>query len=147
MKPAPANGTASYTTSTVFNASTVLSVGNAIQPGTLAITVSGTTLLDAGGSLMDRATVVGTVNYARGEVAFATNAPSYTGSKTITFRPGAAPIRVADTAGICVTLGGRAYNYLLTIVPAPAPGTLLVTTAPRANGTTCATPAPARSRA
>ena len=121
-----ANGTASYTTSTVFNASTVLSVGNAIQPGTLAITVSGTTLLDAGGSLMDGATVVGTVNYARGEVAFATSAPSYTGSKTITFRPGAAPIRVADTAGICVTLESRAYNYLLTIVPAPAPGTLLV---------------------
>ena len=121
-----ANGTASYTTSTVFNASTVLSVGNAIQPGTLAITVSGTTLLDAGGSLMDGATVVGTVNYARGEVAFATSAPSYSGSKTITFRPGAAPIRVADTAGICVTLESRAYNYLLTIVPAPAPGTLLV---------------------
>ena len=53
-----ANGTASYTTSTVFNASSVLSVGNAIQPGTLAITVSGTTLLDAGGSLMDGATEV-----------------------------------------------------------------------------------------
>lgn len=121
-----ASGTTSYTTSTAFNSSTVLSVGNAIQPGTLSITVSGATLLDAGGSLMDGATVVGTVNYARGEVAFATSAPTYSGSKTITFRPGAAPIRVVDTAGIRVTIESRAYNYILTIVPTPAAGTLMV---------------------
>ncbi|MCC6594529.1 MAG: hypothetical protein IT479_14810, partial [Xanthomonadales bacterium] len=39
-----ANGTVSYTTSVGFNASTILSVGNAIQPGTLSISVSGATL-------------------------------------------------------------------------------------------------------
>lgn len=121
-----ANGTVSYTTSAVFNASTVLSVGNAIQPGSLSISVSGTTLIDHGGDLMDGATVVGTVNYGRGEVAFATSAPTYSGSKTITFRPGAAPIRVADTAGIRVDIESRSYNYVLTIVPSPAPGTLRV---------------------
>jgi len=121
-----ASGTATYTTAAAFNSSTVLSVGNAIQPGTLSITVSGATLTDNGGSLMDGATAVGTVNYGRGEVAFATSAPTYSGTKTITFRPGAAPIRVADTAGIRVVIENRAYNYILTIVPTPAPGTLMV---------------------
>ena len=123
---AGASGTASYTTSAAFNASTILSVGNAIQPGTLSITVSGTTLVDSGGNLMDGATVVGTVNYGRGEVSFATSAPTYSGSKTISFRPGAAPIRVADTAGIRVDIESRSYNYILSIVPSPAPGTLMV---------------------
>ena len=39
----------------------------------------------------------------------ATSAPNYSGAKTITFRPAAAPIRVADTAGVRATLfRGRA---------------------------------------
>ena len=66
-----ANGTVSYTTSVGFSAATILSVGNAIQPGTLSISVSGATLTDNGGQLMAGATVIGTVNYARGQVAMA----------------------------------------------------------------------------
>ena len=120
------NGTTSYTTTSTFNSSTILSLGNPIQPGTLSITISGTSLIDAGGSLMDSSTVVGTVNYARGEITFATSAPTYSGSKTITFKPCAAPIRVVDTAGIRVTLESRSYNYILTIVPTPAACTLKV---------------------
>lgn len=120
------NGTVSYTTSQPFNASTVLSVGNAIQPGTLSISVSGTTLTDNGGDLLSGATVVGTVAYGRGQIAFASSAPNYNGNKTITFRPAAAPIRVADTAGVRVDIENRAYNYILTIVPSPAPGTVQV---------------------
>ena len=120
------NGTVSYTTSVAFNASTVLTVGNSIQPGTLSITVSGATLVDNGGDLLSGATVVGTVNYGRGQVALASSAPTYSGSKTITFRPAAAPIRVADTAGIRVDIESRSYNYILTIVPSPSPGTIQV---------------------
>lgn len=121
-----ANGTVSYSTAVGFNASTALSVGNAIQPGSLTITAGGTTLTDHGGQLMAGATVVGTVNYARGQIAMASSAPNYGGTKTITFRPAAAPIRVADTAGIRVDIENRSYNYVLTILPAPAPGTLMV---------------------
>lgn len=120
------NGTVSYTTAAAFNASTVLSVGNAIQPGTLSISVSGTTLTDNGGDLVSGATVVGTVNYGRGQITLASSAPTYSGAKTIRFRPAAAPIRVADTAGVRVDIESRSYNYILTIVPSPAPGTLQV---------------------
>ena len=120
------NGTVSYTTSAEFNSATVLSVGNAIQPGSLSITVGGATLTDNGGDLMSGATVVGTINYGRGQVTLALSAPTYTGSKTITFRPAAAPIRVADTAGMRVDIESRSYNYILTIIPGPSPGTLQV---------------------
>jgi GH35 family endo-1,4-beta-xylanase len=44
----------------------------------------------------------------------------------VTFLSGAAPIRVADTAGIRVAIESRSYNYITTIVPAPAPTTLMV---------------------
>jgi len=120
------NGTVSYTTSVAFNSSTVLSVGNAIQPGSFSITVTGATLTDNGGDLMSGATVVGTINYGRGQVTLASSAPTYSGSKTITFRPAAAPIRVADTAGVRVDIENRSYNYILTIIPSPSPGTLQV---------------------
>lgn len=120
------NGTVSYTSAAAFNASTVLSVGNAIQPGTLSISVSGATLTDNGGHLMSGTTVVGTVNYGRGQITLASSAPTYSGTKTISFRPAAAPIRVADTAGVRVDIESRSYNYILTIVPSPAPGTLQV---------------------
>ncbi|RYU57038.1 hypothetical protein EWI61_13740 [Methylolobus aquaticus] len=116
----------SYSTSATFNPATVLFVGNAILPGSLSIAVSGTTLVDQGGDLLDGATVVGTVSYARGEVTLASSAPTYTGTKTISFRPAAAPLRVADTAGIRVKLENRAYNYVLTILPTPAAGTVQV---------------------
>lgn len=121
-----ANGSVSYATAAAFNAATVLYAGNAIVPGTLFITAGGTTLTDQGGDLLDGATVVGSVDYGRGEIALASSAPTYSGTKTLSFRPGAAPIRVADTAGIRVSLENRAYNYVLILVPAPAPGTLRV---------------------
>lgn len=120
------NGTVSYTSAAAFNASTVLSVGNAIQPGTLSISVSGATITDNGGDLMSGTTVVGTVNYGRGQIALASSAPTYSGTKTISFRPAAAPIRVADTAGVRVDIESRSYNYILTIVPSPSPGTIQV---------------------
>jgi len=121
-----APGTATLISGSVFNAATTLSLGNPIQPGSLTITAGSATLVDRGGDLLDGATVVGTVSYGRGEVAFASSAPTYAGTKTVGFRPGAAPIRVADTAGIRVDIESRSYNYLLTIVPAPAAGTLRV---------------------
>lgn len=120
------NGTISYTTSVSFTAGSTYYTGNVITPGTLTISVSGGSLTDDGGDLMSGSTVVGTVNYARGEFAIATGVSAFTGSKTITFTPGAAPTQVADTAAIRVEIENRAYIYNLTIVPPPAPGTLVV---------------------
>jgi hypothetical protein len=122
-----ANGNVSYTTSQPFNSTTTLSVGNSITPGTLSIAVSaGATLTDTGGQVYDGATVVGVVDYARGTIAFPTLATPYNGTKTVTFKPAAAPLRVSDTAQTPVTQESRAYNYIVTIEPPPTPGSTLV---------------------
>lgn len=127
-----ANGTVSYPTAQPFNSTTVLSVGNSIMPGTLSIAAGSATLTDAGGQVFDGATAIGTVDYARGEVRFAGTAPTYSGNKTVTFRPASAPLDLADTAVHAVTQETRAYNYIKTIDPPPAPGTMIVSY--RSNG-------------
>ena len=121
-----ANGTVSIATAVPFSAGNNIYIGTAAVPGSLSIAVSGGTLTDAGGSLLAGTTVIGTVDYARGILAFASSAPTYGGAKTITFRPAAAPIQVGDSAGISVTIESRAYNYIQTIIPIPAPKTLVV---------------------
>lgn len=123
---ASANGVISYTTSQPLNSATNLSLGNAVTPGTLEIVIGTSTLIDSGGQLYDGSNVVGTVDYANGTVAFASLSSPYNGTKTIQFKPAAAPLRVADTAQIAVTQESRAFNYIMTIVPTPAPGTVLV---------------------
>ncbi|MDD2610648.1 MAG: hypothetical protein PHX60_13360 [Giesbergeria sp.] len=126
------NGPVTYTTGQVFSYTTTLSVGNAIYPGSLNIAASGVTLTDSGSQLYDGSTVVATIDYARGIIQFVLGAPTYNGSKTINFTPAAAPLSVQDTASLAVTPETRSYNWTLTIVPPPAPGSLLVSY--RANG-------------
>ena len=117
------NGTVSYTTGVAFNASTVLALGNPIYPGTLSIATSGGMLTDDGGQLYADTTVIGVVDYPRGEVRFAATAPTYSGSKTVTFRPAGAPLQLADSAGSAVTQESRAFNWQITLDTPPAPGT------------------------
>lgn len=120
------DGTISYTTAQIFNADTVLSVGSPITPGTLQITIGSSTLVDTGGQLFDGATAVGVIDYSLGTISFSTLVTPYSGTKTVTFATAAAPLRLADTALTSVTEESRAYNYVLTIQPPPAPGTAVV---------------------
>ncbi len=122
-----ANGAVSYTSAQPFDSDTSLSLGNAVMPGSLLITLAGgATLNDVGGTIFSGASQVGVIDYARGIVSFPTLAAPYTGLKTVAFEPAAAPLRVADTAQIPVTQATRSFNYNLTILPAPAPGTVTV---------------------
>lgn len=121
-----ASGTVSIDTSVPFSAGNNIYIGNSAVPGSLSITVSGGTLTDSGGDLLAGSSVIGTVDYARGVLAFATSSPTYNGAKTITFRPAAAPIQLGDSAAIAVSIENRGYNYALTIIPSPAPKTLVV---------------------
>lgn len=120
------NGIVSYTTGQEFSRATVLNVGLAIVPGTLSIAASGVTFVDEGGQLMIGSTAVGAVDYARGSVALSGLTGSYSGQKIVTFSAAAAPLRVPNTAQIAVTQETRAYNYSLTLVPTPSPGSVLV---------------------
>ena len=126
------NGVVSITTSIGFNPNVALYFGNPVFPGTLNIAYSGGALTDSCGDLLQGTTVIGTVDYARGTATLAPSSPSIGGSKTITYKAAGAPLQLADSAGIFVSQETRAYNYIQTISPPPAPGTTRVSY--RSNG-------------
>ena len=119
-----AKGESVLTAYNAINDSTVLHAGNAITPGSLRLTTNGITISDRGGTLYRGDTAVGTVDYARGELRF-TETVAY-GWWTLYFRPAAEFLQVADTASIGIAINNRSYNYSMTILPVPAPGSLMV---------------------
>lgn len=122
-----ASGLISFSTSVTFAANIALYLGNACLPGSLSIPVSGGTITDAGGNiLIGGSTVIGTIDYDQGTLLFASTSPTYSGSKTVSFRPAAAPARLANTAAILVTAANRGYVWTTQITPPPQPGSLSV---------------------
>ncbi len=120
------SNTTSFTTAATIGPNLALHLGNACLPGSLRVAVGGTEITDQGGQLMAAGTVIGSLDYGRGVLSFAATSPVYGGSKTVGFRPAAAPLRVADTAAIAVTQENRGYAWTITLTPPPRPGALLV---------------------
>ncbi len=125
---ASATGTVTVTTSVDFDPTKAIYVGQAIFPGTLSMsTGTGTTLIDDNGVLMSGATQVGLVDYANGILSLSASAPDYgTASKSITFKPGAAPARAVQSAAYLVTPSSRSQTIVTYLDPIPQPGTLRV---------------------
>ncbi len=123
---APATGSYSFNTSINFAAGTSLHLGSPCYPGTLSIAIPGGTLTDDGGNIKSGASVIGTIDYAPGIITFLASAPTISGSKTVTFRPAAAPIRVAQTHSISVTPANRGFVWTINLNPLPQPGALRV---------------------
>ncbi|MET3477021.1 hypothetical protein [Variovorax atrisoli] len=123
---ASGSGTVTLNTGVVFGPNSIITFGNPAYPGSLSVATSAGTLTDDGGRLKLGALTVGSVNYAGGAMTLASDAPTITGNKAITFRPAGAPIELADSTSIAVTLESRRINYPLTILPPPAPGSLRV---------------------
>lgn len=120
-----ARGEASLSAYNALNDASVLHAGNAITPGSVRLVIGGITIGDRGGTLYRSDTAVGTVDYARGEMRFSETLSSG-GPWTLYFRPAAELLQVADTASIPVLINNRSYNYVMTILPVPAPGSLQV---------------------
>lgn len=107
-----------------LNAGASIHTGNAVLPGSLRLTAAGGgEVVDRGGTLYLNDNAVGSIDYARGELLF-TETAGY--GIALYFRPAAELLKVADTAAIAVSLSSRSYNYVMTINPAPAPGSLQV---------------------
>lgn len=104
---------------------TNLYVGNAITPNSLIIETSVGQLVDTGGVLTWNGNAIGAISYQRGEVSV--SEPSFAAYLSILrFRPAAAELRVSDTASIEITINNRSYNYVQTLDPVPAVGSLQV---------------------
>lgn len=127
-----ATGLSVISTSVPFSPTQAVYLGNSVFPGSLSIAVSGGTLTDDAGQVFADTTAVGTIDYARGTLSFIATSPTYTGTKTISFKAAGAPLELADSASIDVTQSTRAFNYAMTINPPPAPGTARVSY--RSNG-------------
>ena len=121
-----AQGTVNFVIGQNFEADAVFYLGTPCLPGTLSIPVSGGTIVDEGGLLKIGAIEIGAIDYVEGILSFASTAPTYTGNKTVTFRPAASPIKVADTAMVEVTDANRSTVYVVTISPVPSPASLRV---------------------
>lgn len=121
-------GTISFTTTTQsIKPGVTLYCGTGIAPATLSIAVSGATITDDNGSAMLAAQEIGQIDYGNGLIVWNDSCPNYsTASKTVTFKPAARPLRVADTAAMLVTPENRGYVWAMTLIPIPAPQTLRV---------------------
>jgi hypothetical protein len=105
---------------------TRLYIGSSIVPGTLSLNAGGNILTDAGGVVYNSTTEVGTIDYSKGLLIFNSAMPSYSGSMPLVFTPAGLPNRVMDTASIHINQDGRGYNYTITLIPSPMPGSLVV---------------------
>jgi hypothetical protein len=66
------------------------------------------------------------IEYDKGLLSFNPQMFTYSGSISATFVPAALPQRLADTASISIVQDTRGYNYTITLLPPPPPGSLVV---------------------
>ncbi len=120
------NGNVVTTVNAPVGPNTKLFIGNSVVPGSLSLTVGGNTVVDTAGDLKSGSTIVGFIEYDKGLLNFTANATNYSGPMPLSFRPAAVPTRVADTASISIVQDTRGYNYTITLLPIPQPGSLVV---------------------
>ena len=120
------NGVLTYTTFGQVGSGKNLYLGNPCVPGSLRLSGAGYEFVDTAGQLKSGSSVIGTVDYARGLIAFKDGTPGFSGGVQISFRPAGAPVRVADTAAIAIAQENRGYAYTITLAPPPKPGALVV---------------------
>lgn len=95
------------------------------RPGSLSVTVGGAVLTDDGaGNARYNGATVGVWNYATGECQFNASAPSASGTATVTYTPAVAVAQQSHTRALDVTAENRRLNWIETLSPLPAPGTL-----------------------
>jgi hypothetical protein len=105
---------------------TKLYLGSSVMPGTLAVAAGGNTITDLGGTVRVAGVEVGLIEYDKGLLSFNPQMFTYSGSISATFVPAALPQRLADTASISIVQDTRGYNYTITLLPPPPPGSLVV---------------------
>lgn len=110
-----------------FHPAQKMFVGGGILPSTLVIERGGVTLLDRGGVLQQDGAPVGAVDHANGIVSLSVDVfGSGGGTHTVGYVPAEQMDATSQSHGIAISISNRALNYVTTLYPAPAKGTLLV---------------------
>lgn len=120
-------GTLTRTLTLVFSPAQAMHVGAPIYPGSLSIVRDGTTLTDDGGSLLNGAAPVGTVDYENGIVTLVSAVfGSGGGTHQVTFTPAAMPEMISEQSLVPITAEGRRLSYAFVLGTPPLPRTLSV---------------------
>lgn len=100
----------------------------AIVPGTFHMTGSGTgSTYDDGAGNITTGSYTATINYVTGQVTIVNNGgANYTPGPTMVAKPGAPTTQAGISGAFPVTVENRAYNYVLSLKPLPAPGSFFV---------------------
>ena len=100
--------------------------GSTIARGSLSIAIGGATLIDDhNGAIVAAGGWTGTVDYVSGSVSIA-KSTGHNGSGTFTASPAAAVASAGRTASTPISVGNRGYNYVKSLLPAPAPGSISI---------------------
>lgn len=101
--------------------------GQAFARGSLSVTLAGITLVDDGnGNVVQNAGFTGEVDYEVG-VAVIASATGLAGQQAnFSAKPACAVSAAGHTTSTTITQGNRAYTYVKTLVPAPAPGSVAI---------------------
>ncbi|MBN9411336.1 MAG: hypothetical protein J0H69_19500 [Burkholderiales bacterium] len=123
-----ANSALSYTAIVALNPGISVQLMTPVQPGTLAATRAGLSLVDDfAGVVKDGSTAVANIDYATGLLTFLATSPAYgVAGTTFTYRPATASQASTKSAYDEVTLLNQGLSWVRSIKPAPAPGTLVV---------------------
>lgn len=117
----------SFVTNAIIAPNRGLYLGTGALPGSVSVTIGAAVIKSEGRDLVVSGTIVGSIDYGRGQLEFNSQCPNYsTSSKTVAFSPASAPVRVADTTSIPVKANTRGYAYAITLRPIPAPGSLRI---------------------
>lgn len=122
------SGTVNFTTTTqCIKPDVTLYCGTGIYPGTLSISVSGSTITDDNGTARLAGADIGAIDYGNGLIRWHSTCPNYgTNSKTVTFKPASKPLQVAETAAQVVTAENRGFVWVITLTPIPLPASLRI---------------------
>jgi hypothetical protein len=97
-----------------------------IEPKSLSIAAGSASFADSGtGALLQGATAVGSIDYARGRVVFAESSPSYgTTAITATFKPATRAQAPGFSAEYKITINNQGLAFVNAFEPVPVPGSL-----------------------
>lgn len=102
-------------------------LGLGVTPGSLKLYAGSPIVDDGQGKLMSTSNLqIGTIEYDKGLLKFNSSFWAGSGGATAKFIPAVKATRVADTACIAITQENRGYVYTITLLPIPAPQTLVV---------------------
>ena len=100
--------------------------GSGIARGSISVVLGGVTLTDdSNGALVATGGFTGSVDYANGAVSLA-KSTGYTGNATYSAAPAASVAMAGHSDAIAISVGNRAYTYVRSLSPAPAPGSVVI---------------------